>query len=434
MSDEPARGTLPPDPAPLADDPTERSRWRPVFRLLSDMDDEIAQVYADNGIDDLKPNWVLEIIRLHVRGPMTIAELARSVGRTHSALSQKVAAMRAAGWLETTPGADARSKRVTLTAKAERVAGLLAAEWRATEAVDHRDRVRAAVPAHPRRRRHPRRAGPQELPRPHHRPPAAAACPTAVARRGSTAAFCASWSLPGRANAAWARPRRSPAARTGPPPRCGRGASPRRCARPPRGRRPAGRCRRSARRSRAAAARWTSARPRRPWRAAGSASRTPARCRAASAARASASSGAIAASRGASSCPSSAARATARSQATRLAAMPGSASAVSSRSGSGNAGISSPATVGMAPSSAQIRVRTAAACARYRLALMIDQAAASYGEWNRTGRSQSCSRCSAPSTGSRSPAAAHGRRAVEGQMRRAWRGTASCPRRLDRPP
>ena len=121
------------EPAPH--DPTERSRWRPVFRLLSDMDDEIARVYADNGIGDLKPSWVLEIVRLHVRGPMTIAELARSVGRTHSALSQKVAAMRAAGWLETSPGTDARSKLVTLTPKAERVAGLLAAEWRATEAV-----------------------------------------------------------------------------------------------------------------------------------------------------------------------------------------------------------------------------------------------------------------------------------------------------------
>jgi len=123
-----------PGQADQPDDPTERSRWRPVFRLFSDMDDEIAQVYADNGIDDLKPNWVLEIIRLHVRGPMTIAELARSVGRTHSALSQKVAAMRAAGWLATSPGRDARSKTVTLTPKAERVAALLAAEWRATEA------------------------------------------------------------------------------------------------------------------------------------------------------------------------------------------------------------------------------------------------------------------------------------------------------------
>src|SRR3984885_2744632 len=111
MSDEPT-----PVPAPArVGDPTEGSRWRPVFRLLSDMDDEIARVYADNGIEDLKPTWVLEIVRLHARGPMTIAELARSVGRTHSALSQKVAAMRAAGWLATTPGRDAPRQRVALT-------------------------------------------------------------------------------------------------------------------------------------------------------------------------------------------------------------------------------------------------------------------------------------------------------------------------------
>jgi len=118
----------------MNDDPTEASLWGPVFRLLSGMDDEIARVYADNGIEDLKTSWVYEIVRLHFRGPMTIAELARSVGRTHSALSQKVAAMRAAGWLETTPGRDARSKKVRLTPKAENVVHLLAAEWRATEA------------------------------------------------------------------------------------------------------------------------------------------------------------------------------------------------------------------------------------------------------------------------------------------------------------
>jgi DNA-binding MarR family transcriptional regulator len=45
-----------------------------------------------------------------------------------------VAAMRAAGWVRTTAGSDARSKKVTLTAKARRVTGRLAAEWRATEA------------------------------------------------------------------------------------------------------------------------------------------------------------------------------------------------------------------------------------------------------------------------------------------------------------
>ena len=133
MNEEPGPAGLP-EPGP-PDDPTERSRWRSVHRLLSGMDDEIARLYAENGLDDLKPSWVLEIVRLHVRGPMTIAELARSVDRTHSALSQKVAAMRSAGWLDTEPGPDARSKKVNLTPKAERVAPLLAAEWRATEAV-----------------------------------------------------------------------------------------------------------------------------------------------------------------------------------------------------------------------------------------------------------------------------------------------------------
>jgi DNA-binding MarR family transcriptional regulator len=117
----------------VSQDPTERSLWRPVFRLLSQMDDEIARLYADNGIADLRPNWVPVILKLHARGPMTIAELARGLEQTHSALSQKVAAMRGKGWLRTEPGPDARSKKVRLTSKAERIADMLAAEWNATE-------------------------------------------------------------------------------------------------------------------------------------------------------------------------------------------------------------------------------------------------------------------------------------------------------------
>jgi hypothetical protein len=42
--------------------------------------------------------------------------------------------MRAAGWVRTTAGTDARTKEVALTAKAARITGRLAAEWRATEA------------------------------------------------------------------------------------------------------------------------------------------------------------------------------------------------------------------------------------------------------------------------------------------------------------
>ena len=115
-------------------DPTEHSRWRPWRLLQAAMDADIARVYAERHVHELKPSYVLELLRLHARGPMTITELAQSVQRTHSAVSQKVAAMRAAGWIRTTAGTDARSKRVALTAKAARITGQMAAEWRATEA------------------------------------------------------------------------------------------------------------------------------------------------------------------------------------------------------------------------------------------------------------------------------------------------------------
>ena len=115
-------------------DPTEQSRWRPLRLLQAAMDADIARIYAEAQIDGLKPSFVMELLRLHARGPMTITELAGSVQLTHSAVSQKVTAMRAAGLIRTTAGADARSKKVMLTARARRIAGRLAAEWRATEA------------------------------------------------------------------------------------------------------------------------------------------------------------------------------------------------------------------------------------------------------------------------------------------------------------
>jgi DNA-binding MarR family transcriptional regulator len=125
-------------------DPTQHSRWRSLRLLQSAMDAEIDAVYARARIDDLKPTWVMELLRLHADGPMTITELAGAVMRTHSATSQKVAAMRAAGWVRTTTGTDARSKKVALTAKATRIIGRLAAEWRATE--EAIDEIEAEIP------------------------------------------------------------------------------------------------------------------------------------------------------------------------------------------------------------------------------------------------------------------------------------------------
>ncbi|WP_257980539.1 MarR family winged helix-turn-helix transcriptional regulator [Streptomyces sp. CB02959] len=115
-------------------DPSRESLWRPLRVLQEVMDAEIARLYSERRIEGLKPSFVRELLRLNACGPMTIGELAESVGLTHSALSQKVAAMRAADWVETVPGEDARSKKVTLTAKTRKIIGRLAAEWRATEA------------------------------------------------------------------------------------------------------------------------------------------------------------------------------------------------------------------------------------------------------------------------------------------------------------
>lgn len=121
-------------PDPKAPDPTHQSLWRPLRLLQASMDADIARIHSEDRVDGLKPSFVMELLRLHACGPMTITELADSVHRTHSALSQKVAAMRAAGWVQTVVGDDARSKKVMLTDQARRVVGRLAAEWRATEA------------------------------------------------------------------------------------------------------------------------------------------------------------------------------------------------------------------------------------------------------------------------------------------------------------
>jgi DNA-binding MarR family transcriptional regulator len=115
-------------------DPSEQSLWRPLRLLQAAMDADIGRIYTRAEISGLRPSFVMELLRLHARGPMTITELAESVQRTHSATSQKVAAMRAAGLVRTVPGADARTKKVALTTKARKITGLLAAEWRATEA------------------------------------------------------------------------------------------------------------------------------------------------------------------------------------------------------------------------------------------------------------------------------------------------------------
>src|SRR4051794_33717020 len=97
------------------------------------MDDEIARLYAERGVAGVRPRVTMGLIRLRHRGPLTGKGLAEQVEVTHSAMSQTLTAMRAAGLVETTPGTDARTRRVALTARGRELVPFLEAEWRATE-------------------------------------------------------------------------------------------------------------------------------------------------------------------------------------------------------------------------------------------------------------------------------------------------------------
>ncbi|MEV4754922.1 MarR family transcriptional regulator [Micromonospora sp. NPDC049559] len=110
-------------------------RWRPLRLLLESMDADIVALYADAGVTGLRARFVGPLIQLGRRESMTIQELATAIEVTHSAMSQTVAAMRTAGFVESVAdAADARARRIRLSARGREVLPLLEAEWRATEA------------------------------------------------------------------------------------------------------------------------------------------------------------------------------------------------------------------------------------------------------------------------------------------------------------
>jgi len=115
-------------------DPTRSSALRPLKLLLNAMDDDIARLYDERGVSGVRPRFSMTLIRLRHLGPLTIRELAAEVEVTHSAMSQTITAMRREGLVESSPGTDARTRTVALTAKGAELVPFLEAEWRATEA------------------------------------------------------------------------------------------------------------------------------------------------------------------------------------------------------------------------------------------------------------------------------------------------------------
>jgi DNA-binding MarR family transcriptional regulator len=119
----------------FSDDPTVvPDPWRPLHDLLAAMDAEIEQIYLARGIEGVRPRFAYPLIRLAHTGPLTIRELATSLDRSHSAISQTVAAMRREGLVTSEPGPDARTRRIDLTERGRSLVPFLEAEWRATHA------------------------------------------------------------------------------------------------------------------------------------------------------------------------------------------------------------------------------------------------------------------------------------------------------------
>lgn len=115
-------------------DPTRsQDRWQPLRDLLAEAEAEIENVYAARGLHGVRPRYAYPLIRLAHTGPLTIGELAESLGRTHSAISQTLAGMRREGLIDSEPGEDARTRRITLTERGRSLVPFLEAEWRATE-------------------------------------------------------------------------------------------------------------------------------------------------------------------------------------------------------------------------------------------------------------------------------------------------------------
>jgi DNA-binding MarR family transcriptional regulator len=120
-----------------ASDPTRTpGRLDLLFATLRGLDEAITTLYAERGESRVRQRFVWPMLRLAHEGPMTIVDLARSLGLTHSAVSQTVASMRAAGLVTSEPATegDRRTRRVGLTAEGRALVPLLEAEWRATEA------------------------------------------------------------------------------------------------------------------------------------------------------------------------------------------------------------------------------------------------------------------------------------------------------------
>lgn len=101
--------------------------------LIELLDGAVEESYREAGLD-YRPRYTPVVKALSAQGPLSIRAIARNAGLTHSAASQTVAHMEAAGLLDVRAGDDARERVVALSPAAVAILPAVQARWRATEA------------------------------------------------------------------------------------------------------------------------------------------------------------------------------------------------------------------------------------------------------------------------------------------------------------
>ena len=89
------------------------------LKVLSERSyDLVDQAYRDHGLG-LQARWFPLLRLLQQRGPLTVGEIAREIGLTHSAVSQLANKLSREGWLERGQGGDRRQRVLQLSNKAQ---------------------------------------------------------------------------------------------------------------------------------------------------------------------------------------------------------------------------------------------------------------------------------------------------------------------------
>jgi DNA-binding MarR family transcriptional regulator len=115
-----------------------------IRTALELMEGDISAVLTDLGVLDYRPRFAPIVRALNIRGPMSIRDLARATGVTHSAASQTIAQMAKVDLVTLGRGQDARERIVSLKDRTRALLPVLEAEWDAAAAAS--DELDAELP------------------------------------------------------------------------------------------------------------------------------------------------------------------------------------------------------------------------------------------------------------------------------------------------